>query len=226
MSGSSTSEPPVSQGKTVPHLRLVASNPPPAQEEETPLAEHPRGGFTAQIRKKGDALYALIARDPSHCLECRFDLEFHEDVEDLEPMSVVCRFPDMPAEELFEIVGQDETLYGMLLIQFQMKVLEKLLLFCSEHCALNLVIYATLTPEEGHALGIYSNLAIYEDLVPAERGKEAQLVIPTTTKTFDRLIDLMDRLNLQFRQTLWQEQRFSAAIRAYLKSNPGLNFFD
>jgi hypothetical protein len=208
------------------NLRLVHSSPPPAEEENLLLEGNPDAGFTTSIRKKGENVYTLIARDPAHCLGCRFDLEIHEDAEDLEPMSVTCRFPDLPAEEMFEMLGEDETLHGIILLQFQMKVLERLLLFCSEQNASWLFVYGTHTHEEGHALGFFSNLALYEDLVPADTGKIVQIIIPTTTRTYDKLVDFMDRLNREFRQTLWQEQGTSPAIRAYLKSNPGLNFFD
>lgn len=214
--------------KKASHLRLVVSNPAPSplQEEETLPKVNTGNGFTAQIRKKGDNLYTFMARDPAHWLDCRFDLKLHEDEEDLEPMTVTCHFPDMPSEILFDMVGEDETLLGILHIQFQVKVLEKLLLFCSDQTASYLFVYTSHIPEEDHALGIYSTLAAYEGLVPTLTGNKVQIAIPTTTESYDKLLDLMDRLNRDFRQTLWQEQRTSPTIRKYLKSNPGLNFFD
>lgn len=208
------------------HLRLVVSNPPPAEEENMLLEGNPNEGFKAEIRKKGDNLYTLFARDAAHCLKCRFDLEMQEDAEDLEPMSVVCHFPDMPAEVLFAMIEEDETLLGMILIQFQVKVLEKLLLFCSEQCASYLFVHTSHVPEEDHALGIYSNLAAYEGLVPTATGNKVQIAIPTTMEPYDKLVDLMDKLNREFRQTLWREQRTNPAIRRYLKANPDLSFFD
>jgi hypothetical protein len=130
----------------------------------------------------------------------------------------------MVAEELNQFVGGDETLYAMILIQFQMKVLTQMLLFCQAHGALNLIIYANDTPE-GHALGIYENLVAYEDTIPTIRGTKTQMVIPVTQGTFQKWTELSNQANQDFRQALWEDQKWNLSIRAYLKLNPSLQSF-
>lgn len=212
--------------KKAPSLKLVVSNSSPIQKKNPSQTLDPNTGFIAEVRKRSHCHYVLVARDPFHYLDCEIVLEIHdnEDEEELEPRAVVCHFPNILAEELNEFVEEDETLYGMILIQFQMKLLEQILLFCRDHDALNLLIYVDDT-SEGHAFGVYRSLVIYEDKVPTTTGTKTQMVIPTTQKTFDKWIDFMEQLNQNFRQTLWEDQRTNPSIRAYLKSNPCLKFF-
>ena len=48
---------------------------------------------------------------------------------------------------------------------------------------------------------------------------------PATVESFNKLIDLIDHINRDFRQMLGEDQRNNPAIRDYLKSNPCLKFF-
>lgn len=212
--------------KKASHLKLVVSNPPPLQEKKPSQTINSTTGFTAEIRKEEHSPYTLIARDPFHRLECKIVLEIHdrEDDEEMEPRTVACYFPPIAGEELNKFIEEDETLYGMIMIQFQMKLLERILLFASGHDALSLLISVDYGCE-GHALEVYRSLVIHEDKVPAITGTQAQMVIPTNQKTFDKLIDLMDHVNQDFRQMLWEDQRGNPAIREYLKSNPCLKYF-
>ncbi|MCE3231326.1 MAG: hypothetical protein K0R76_1110 [Alphaproteobacteria bacterium] len=207
-------------------LKLVVSNPSPLQiKKKNPSQAINSGtGFTAEVQKIGYFHYALIAQDSFHHLGYRIVLELHNNQDDGESSSVTCHFPDMVAEELNEFVGGDETLYAMILIQFQMKILTHILLFCQEHGALNLIIYANDTPE-GHALGIYENLVAYEDTIPTIRGTKTQMVIPITQGTLQKWRDLSNQANQDFRQALWEDQSCNPSIRAYLKLNPSLKFF-
>ena len=99
-----------------------------------------------------------------------------------------------------------------------------MILFCGTHNILNLVIYADET-SEGHALGIYQSLAIYEDKFPTATGVKTKMIIPASQKTSDKLTHLMEDVNYSFRQALWRNQRTNYAIKAYLKADPGLKFF-
>lgn len=211
------------------YLKLVVSDSQPVptacEEETTSFDGTSNQGFSAQIRKRGGSLYTLVARDPAHHLECSIDLEVQENPKGLKPPSVICRFPDMPAEGLYKIVGEDETLLGMVLIQFQLKVLESILLFCAEHLAIKLLVYTTYITEEDHVLGVYSNLATREDVVHTQDGDKVQITMPAGSRTFDKLVDLMDDVRLRFTQGLWREQRTNPVIRRYLKSRAALAFF-
>lgn len=224
-------DPKCKQKKTS-HLKLVVSNPPPVQKEKPSQKVRRNTGFISEIRMRSPSQYILVASDPFHRLDCELVLELHdnEDEHELEARSIVCHFPDIIAEGLSDFVQQDETLYAMILIQFQIKLLELVLLFCSNHDTLNLIIYANDT-FEGHALGIYENLVAYENKLPAiskiptATGTKTQMLIPTTRETFDKCIDLMHHVSENFRKALWEEKGANPCIRGYLKSNPDLKFF-
>ncbi|MCE3230996.1 MAG: hypothetical protein K0R76_1550 [Alphaproteobacteria bacterium] len=208
--------------KKASHLKLVISNPPP--DKTLFNTKDSNTGFAAEIQKIGHSHYALIAHDPFHHLGYRIVLELHDNQDEEGPKSVTCHFPDMVAEELNQFVGEDETLYALILIQFQMKILTQILLFCQDLNVLNLIIYANDT-SEGHALGIYDILVAYEDRIPTLAGTKTQMVIPVTRKTFNKWVDHMKQANQDFRQALWEDQRCNPSIQAYLKLDPTLRFF-
>jgi hypothetical protein len=168
-----------------------------------------------------DCEIALEIRDDEDILEI---YDYDEDEEQMEPRVVVCHFPNILAEELNEFVEGDETLYAMIMVQFQMKLLEQLLLFCSEHDASTLFVYTDNSPE-GHALEIYRSAAIYEDKIPTITGTKTQLVIPASLENFDKFLDLTDQVNQDFRQMLWEDQSTNPAIRKYLRESPCLKYF-
>ncbi len=207
------------------HLKLVVSNPTPVQKKKS--LQNPVTGFITEIQEKGHPHYTLAACDLFHRLECEINLKIHSDEqgEELEDGTVVCHFPDIATDDLDELIEEDETLHGMILIQFQLKTLERILLFCGDHAdALNVLVEAEDRPD-GYILAAYEQLATHKDKVPTITGTKTQLLIPASQKTFDKLIDLMDDVNRDFRQTLWEDQSANPAIRNYLKSNPCLKFF-
>ncbi|MCE3231266.1 MAG: hypothetical protein K0R52_1194 [Alphaproteobacteria bacterium] len=206
------------------HLKLVVSNPPAVYKKTSSQTTNPNAGFTSEIRKRGHFHYALIACDSFHHLGCQIILETHDYEDEERSKSVTCHFPDMIAKELNEFVNEDETLYALILIQFQMKVLTQMLLFCKGHSVSNLIIYANDT-SEGHALGIYQPLVVYEDQIPTLRGTKTQMIIPITQETFDKWADHMEQAKQDFRQALWEDQWSNPSIRAYLKADPSLKFF-
>jgi hypothetical protein len=216
----------MSDQKSPPYLKLVVSNPPSAENKNPPQTINSNTGFTSEIKEKQHPHYTLVASDPFHRLGCEIALEIHDHAneEEWEPRSVVCHFPDIPGKELNEFIEEDETLYGMIMVQFQLKLLEQLLLFASHQDALNLLVQVD-SASDGHALEVYRSLVTHEDKIPAKTGKKTQMLIPSTVESFDKLIDLVDHINREFRQMLWEDQRNNPAIRDYLKSNPCLKFF-
>ncbi len=215
----------MSDQKSPPHLKLVVSNPPVENKNPSQIINS-NTGFTAEIQEKDHPYYTLVARDPFHRLGCEIVLEIHdgEEEEELEPRSLVCHFPNILGEELNEFVEGDETLYGMIMVQFQLKLLEQLLLFASNQHALYLLVQVD-SGTEGHALEVYRSLVTHEDKIPTKTGKKIQMLIPATVESFDKLIDLIDHINRDFRQMLWEDQRNNPVIRDYLTSNPCLKFF-
>lgn len=217
-----------SKWKRPPYLKLVVSNPPPAEKKKPFQDLEPNAGFTARIQKMRHAHYVLMARDPFHFLDCEIPLEICDDAdEELEPKAIVCHFPDIFTEDLNELVEEDETLQGMVLVQFQMKILKKILSFAIKRGAPSLFIHINHT-SEGHALKVYNSLITHEHKIPATNtvdGTKTQLVIPINRETFGKFTRLADEVNRDFRYMLWEEHSRVPFIREYLLANPCLKFF-
>ena len=145
-------------------------------------------------------------------------LEIEESLYKGEPGTVVCHFPEISDEQLNAFIWEDETLYAIILIQFQMKLMKELLKFCKNHYVSRLVIY----PDDAQAddFGIFQDFLIVEDLTSEGEDEPIKMVIPTTSETYDNWIDFMNEANLRFQQTLWRNQRKNPAIRQYLISHP------
>lgn len=205
--------------KKRPHLRLVVSNPDPlpVQEEPLPLFASPqKTEFTTAVRPKGINLYEMTVEEPSHYLTCDLLLEVEESRDGIEEGAVICHFPVIDDEHFNEFVGEDETLYGMLMVQFHMKVMEQLLLFCGNHAVERLVIFVDDT--QADSLGIYQDFLVYEGQAPTLCGEKTEMHVLTHTEIYDHWIDFMEETTLKLEQGLWREQRFNPFIRAYLRS--------
>lgn len=199
--------------KPTSRLKLVVSNPAPFQGALPPsqlLASN--AGFTAKVKKRGSDLYEMDIQDPFHDLGCNLILETEKSGSDT---TVVCHFPVI-LNESNKFLDEDETLYGTITIQFQMKVLEQLFLFCVDHNASQLIIY--MDDEHAEGFGIYQDLLIHCDETLTENGEKTEMVISINQKTFDKWRSFMAEVNLKFEQDLWREQRFNPIIRRYLKS--------
>src|ERR1700733_12476262 len=96
--------------------------------------------FLADFQEFSPNLYVLIAKDSGHELTCQMTLELKEsfvylDEERKEGYLVpvmACCFPSLDVQKFSEKVGWDNYLQGILMFQFQLKILEQLFLFCEE----------------------------------------------------------------------------------------------
>lgn len=218
----STSE----DGKTTPsklrqpQLRLVVSNPDPVRFQATPIIKELgfSSPFTVTLRQKGPYLYEMGLYDLAHDLNCDLILEVRQPQDVAGDGIVVCHFPFICGEALNSLIEEDDTLYGIIMIQFQMKILEQLFLFCATHNAPRMVIYTD--DDQAKSLGIYDDFLAYKDQTLSSRGEKIEMIIPTDTQTFDEWVDFMEDVSVKFRQTLWQDQRFNLAIKNYLKKHP------
>jgi len=209
--------------KTNASLELVVSNSNPLQEppfsQTTWSNSKGKPSFTAEVHVRGPNLYSLLARDLFDHLECELILETEErDSDSLEPVAVICHFPNISDEKLQDHIWLDDTLYGIIMIQFQIKLLEQLLLFCATHYASKLIIFAD--DVQADALGVYQDFLTYHDQTLTYKGEKTEMVIPADRATFDAWIDFMEKITIDFRQTLWREQRSNPFIRQYLKNYP------
>lgn len=206
-----------------PNLKLVVSNPDPievapSQETVSTQSVDTPFSFIAEVRVKGPYLYEMAIHDSFHHLQCDLMLEVEKAQDEDECGSVICHFPTISDERLNNFVKEDETLYALLMIQFQTQILEQLLLFCATHYASELVIFAD--DDQADALGVYHDFLTYKDQTLTHKGEKTEMVIPADCETFDAWIDFMDEINRKFQQSLWHDQKTNPAIRHYLKSRP------
>jgi hypothetical protein len=131
-----------------------------------------------------------------------------------------CHFPSICDEQLKEFVGEDDTLYWAFMIQFQMHVLEQLLLF-SCGCDVSQLIIYTDDMQAGEA-GVCRELLIAligTDQIFTKNSEQTKFVISSNSKTLDVWTKLMQKTNIKLGQALWRKQRSSPVIRRYLKSS-------
>jgi len=212
-----------SSEKTNASLELVVSNPNPLQEPSSSgiilSNNHINPSFKSEVYVRGPNLYSLLVCDPSHYLECELILETEERqaLDSLEPVAVICHFPNISDEKLQDHICLDDTLYGIIMIQFQIKILEHLLLFCANHYASKMIIFAD--DGQAEALGVYHDFFFFFYQTLTFKGEKTEMVIPADPTTFDACIDFMQKIAMDFRQTLWREQRSNPIIRQYIKNH-------
>lgn len=202
--------------KITPQLKLVVSNPDPLEEKADDSSQimSSNTGFMAGVRNIGLQIYEMNIQDPFHDLECDLILEIQKSRDET---TAVCHFPAI-LKESNKFLDEDETLYGIIVVQFQMKALEQLFLFCAGQDASQLTIYMDDAQAEG--FGIYHDFLSHYDETLTEKGEQTEMVIPTDRKAFDRWRVFMNKTSLAFEQDLWRGHRDNLAIRRYLKSRP------
>jgi hypothetical protein len=174
--------------------------------------------FSTSVQPKGPLLYIMTVQDPSHYLFCDLVLEIVRNPNEGDTSVVICHFPEISDEEFNSFINEDDTLYGILMIQFQMKILEQLFLFCATHSASSLVIYTDDVENDG--LEIYREFLACEDQIHSQNDDHSEIVFPINQQIYGEWMDFMDTVSTKLRQTLWQGQRSNCAIRNYLKTHP------
>ncbi|MBX9804156.1 MAG: hypothetical protein K2Y18_00185 [Alphaproteobacteria bacterium] len=213
-------------------LKLIVNNTHPIygsvlskdlEAKQTPTLSPPLNTFLVDIREFSQNLYIFRAQDFTQDLTCEMTLELSEgfavspkdgeEEEYLVPI-MTCNFPSINESQFNEKVYWDEYLQGILMVQFQLKILEQLFLFCEEKEAVTL----TLTFDETKIdyLEIYRGFFTSEEEIITTRGVQTQIVIPTDVETYDEVIDFMDDVDRDLRQTLWRGQKSNPAFRKYL----------
>jgi hypothetical protein len=171
-------------------------------------------------------LYIFNGKDYGHDLLCKMTLELKETFVSFEEgeegqghieSAVICNFPGLNVEKLIEKVGFDVYLQKIVLFQFQLKILEQLLLFCEKKDAATLVL--TIDDADLDCLDIYSQFVASAKKVMTARGGQTEIVIPTDVETYDDIIDFMDKIEKHFRKTLWRGQTTNLDFREYLKKH-------
>lgn len=203
--------------KALPQLKLVVSNSAPVQDSPVSQPMPSNAGFSAEVKKRGFDLYEMTIQDPFHSLECELILDLERNGSEI---IAVCHFPSI-LNKSHKLLDEDETLYGIIMVQFQMKILEQLFIFCTDHNASQLSIY--MDDDQAEGFGVYQDFLTHCDETLTEKGEQTEMVIPTDQKTFDKWHSFMKKTNLEFEQGLWREQRSNPVIRYYLKSRASTN---
>jgi hypothetical protein len=179
--------------------------------------------FFANFQEISPNLFTFHAQDPLRSLSCSFPLDIQNvclqeglQYEDhcLVPMAV-CNFPAIDGQILHEKVFGNEYLQGMVLVRFHLNILESLFLFCDAQGAEGLVL--TVDDTALSVLDIFQPFLVSERQVTTEKENQVQVIISTNLEAYDELMDLIDKMDQDFRETLWRDQGQSPAIRAYLK---------
>lgn len=171
--------------------------------------------FTAKLSRIDSYHYRITVCDPSHYLSSDLILEIRESGDESAFGDVICHFPTIQDEYLKAFVWDDATLISLILIQFHIKILEQLLLFCANHNALKLVIHAN--PFEEGLLEAYEGFIARIDQVLTPQGRKTALVIPTDRAVHDKLTDYMEQIGTDFRDILREDRCSNPIIRQYLK---------
>lgn len=187
--------------------------------------------FLFNIHEISQNLYKMRFHDLSHQLYCEITVELKsslmygdEPYEEDGTLEVVIAgdFPAISLQGLNQIIHGNEYLQGMILIKFQLKILEQLLLFAENKDA----SYLFLNFNEANLdyVEIYQRFIISQESILLARGEQIEIVMPTDVGTYDELIEFMDELEQDFQQSLWRDQKSDPIIRKYLKSQALLVF--
>jgi hypothetical protein len=153
-------------------------------------------------------------------LELRESL-IYRDEDDEEEMYlapvITCYFPSISVQKFNEKIGFDAYLQGIVMFQFQLKILQQLFLFCEERGAVNLILMINDT--DLVYLDIYSRFIVSDKKITTAKGEQTEIVIPIDGDTHDEIADFMDEVEKEFRKTLWHEQTVNSAFREYLKGH-------
>jgi hypothetical protein len=189
---------------------------------------HLSDSFLVHIQEFSPHLHIFMAKDFTHQLLCEMTLEIKEIFVSLEEEGesggylapiVACSFPSISLQNLNEKTSFDCYLQELLMGQFQLKILEQLLLFCEQEDAAHIML--TLNDTVNNAdldyLKFYRRFLVSEEQVTTSRGEETQIMISVDGKTYDAIVDFMEKIDREFRCALWRGQSINPAFRKYLK---------
>lgn len=189
--------------------------------------------FLVEIHKRAPDVYAMEVQDLPHFLACELFLEIQDRAEGDECLldgfqsrEVICHFPKIADAQLKEFIWGDATLYKIIMVTFQMNILEEIFSFCEAHKASKMLIFADNDDE----LGIYKDFLAYKDESKKinhveSKGREVReeksgIVIPVNRDTHDAWAGFMKSVTFRFRQILRKEQKTNPAVQNYLKLLP------
>jgi hypothetical protein len=215
-------------------LKLVYLNPNPIPEHQsisldTPNSNNPEMSknpsfretilasilplFSTEVCFTAPSSYTMAAHDFSHYLSCELPLEIRTSFDESDFGDVVCHFPIIEEKYLEALVWEDKSLLDMIMVQFYLKILEQLFVFCLNHNALKLVIH--IDPNGATNLNIYNKFVVDIDQILTHKGRKEAFVIPTDLATYGKLIDYIEQVGTDFRHSMLQDN--NPIVQQYLK---------
>lgn len=193
-------------------------------ENKIPAPKGPlQNSFLWDFQEISPGIYIARFQDTFHELSCKVALELKESFipsggqeRGYFELILAADFPSIDIQLLQQKALWDEYLYGTLLIQFQLKVLEQLLLFCEDRDATH--IFLSFNEANHDYIEIYQRFIISEEEIPSNHREKIEIIIPTDVSIYDELIDFMEEIDHSFRHTLWREKGVNSIYRQYLKS--------
>ncbi|MBM3632561.1 MAG: hypothetical protein FJX03_02475 [Alphaproteobacteria bacterium] len=180
--------------------------------------------FLSNFHELSPNLFSFYAQDARYDLRCSFvlaiqdtlicDLSEQSNEEYLIPMAM-SDWPILEAQKLPEKAFGNEYIQEMLTARFYLNMLESLLVFCQATNANGLAL--TVDDSNLDALEIYRNFIFHESRIPTLSEEKIQIRISADHDTHQELVKHLQKVNQDFRQTLWRNQWGNPALRAYLK---------
>lgn len=222
---------------------MIGENPGPSSssiEERVPTVNpaaneniNTQSFFLAETHKRAPDVYAMETQDLPHFLACELLLEIQDRTEGdeclpdgFQPREVICHFPKIADAQLKEFIWGDATLYKIVMVTFQINILEKIFSFCEAHKASKMVIFADNNDE----LKIYKDFLAYKDESKKSTCAESKerevreekngIVIPVNREALDAWAGFMKSVTIRFRKILRNGQKTNPAIQNYLKLLP------
>lgn len=176
--------------------------------------------FLSGLKAISPNLFSFRAYDTDHKLACELILETKESYlhfyspsnHHLMPV-VTCDYPciDIP----HQTQSRNETLESLKLIWFQLHILEQLFLLCESNGVGHLIL--NFGEYNYDYIEVYQDFAVSQRQLITSQGEQTELVIPTTEKVYDKVINLMDEIEQDFRQILRNNPQNKHVFQEYLK---------
>lgn len=215
-------------------LRLVSKESPPNygtflpksyEEKLNAINNSPHDLCAFDVKEIVKDLYHVNFQDLFHGIGCHFTIEkrrqfdpteeWNEDFSPMKP-TISGDFTVIDLTKLNKKVFDDEYLCNMLLFQFQLNMLEQLLLFSEEVDAGQLILI--FNEKNQHYYDVFEPFVTSKEEVISRNGEGLEITIPCTLAVYDQLIDLIEEVEHGLQQTLWREQKYNPTYRNYLKS--------
>lgn len=206
-------------------LHLVPNTPTPDPNLALLNKETDCPSFLFASQEISPKLFSCHAQDTMNALGCsllldRQDIFLSNEQETAKEIQLVPmffgNFPSIDGAMLYHKVWGNEYLQSSLTTRFYLNLLKSLFLICKEENTNGLVF--NVDDHDQDLLEIYRNFIMAEAQVMTSKGEQTQIMISATAEAYDKLMDLIEKVNQDLHQTLWRNHKDNPIFRIYLKS--------